>query len=428
MSSSTKPLRVLVVSENISMKMGGESSLPFYYAKLFTERGVDVWLACHERVRDEVLEKLPTLAGRASFVGDSALQKALFRYSGWLPYRIRDLVVGQLIHYSTHWRMRRIARDLAARGEIDVVFESSPITPKGLSFMYAIGVPVVIGPLCGGMEFPPAFRGLDSALTRAVISISRALSSLANRLVPGKIHAAVLLVANAQTERALPPGIRGKVLRIFESGVDLALWKPTATTQRDDREVRFVFSGRFVDWKGIQYLLPAFERAAAMEPTCTLELIGGGGEFDAEVKALAARPSIRDRVRLHGWVARERAAEILREADVFVMPSLRECGGTAILEAMALGKPVIATAWGGPADYVDERCGVLVHPDSPEAFIQGLAEAIVTLARSADLRARLGAGGQKRVTEDFLAWDAKADRVLAVLTETVDAVRRDRAA
>ena len=416
-----RPLRVLIVSENISMMMGGESSLPFYYAKLFSARGVQVWLACHERVRQEVLEKLPELSARTFFVQDSALQKFAFRYTAWLPYRIRDLIVGQLIHYSTQWRLRKLACDLASKNLVDIVFESSPITPKGLSFMYRIGVPVVIGPLCGGMEFPPAFRGLDSWLTRKVIAFSRALSSLANRLVPGKLDADVILVANAQTERALPDGVKGRVMRLFESGVDLQLWRTPADPRPDDGEVRFVFSGRFVDWKGIQFLLPAFERAAAVERSCRLELIGGGGEFEREVRELANRDSIRDRVRLHGWVPREKAAEILREADVFVMPSLRECGGTAILEAMAMSKPVIATNWGGPADYVTASCGILVSPDSPEAFVQGLADAIVALARSAGLRQSLGAGGTKRVEEDYLSWDAKADRVLCVLTETVAA-------
>jgi glycosyltransferase involved in cell wall biosynthesis len=56
--------------------------------------------------------------------------------------------------------------------------------------------------------------------------------------------------------------------------------------------------------------------------------------------------------------------QILRDSDVFVMPSLRECGGTAILEAMALGKPVVTTDWGGPADYVTPECGLLVSPTS----------------------------------------------------------------
>ena len=412
-------LRVLIVSENVSMQMGGESSLPFYYAALLGERGVEVWLACHERVRDEVQARFPELRDRVRFAHDSWLQKTLHNHTGWLPYRIRDLFIGQFIHYSTQWRLRRVAKELAARNLIDVVLEPSPITPKGLSFMYDVGVPVVIGPMCGGMEFPPAFRKMDSWVTRGLVKVGRVLSQVANRLVPGKIDAMTLLVANELTEKALPHGVKGQVIRLFESGVDLKLWRPSSSARPADGEVRFVFSGRFVDWKGIQFLIPAFEKAAARNSACILDLIGGGGEFDAEIKRLAENPVIRDRIRFHGWVPRERAAEILREADVFVMPSLRECGGTAILEAMALGKPVITTNWGGPADYVDSTCGILVAPNSAAAFVDGLADAIVELAQSPERREALGCGGLARIRRDYLAWDDKAERVHAILEDVV---------
>ena len=403
------------------MKMGGEASLPFYYAKLFPKRGVEVSLACHERVREELSTLAPELAEHTHYVEDTRAQKLAFLYSLKLPPRVQDLLVAQAIHVSTQLRIRKIARDLARDHKIDVVFEPAPITPKGLSFMYDIGAPVVIGPMCGGMNFPPAFREMDSLATRVSVDLGRRASTLANHLVPGKLHAEVLMVANQWTADALPPGHRGRVERLFESGVDLDLWTPPPPrppeTAATDRTVRFVFSGRFVDWKGIQYLVPAFEKAVAEEKNCWLDLIGGGGDLAQEIEAMVGRSSLRDRVRLHGWIDRTKAASILREGDVFVMPSLRECGGTAILEAMAMGKPVITTNWGGPADYVDASCGILVDPSSKAAFVDGLAAAIVKLARSADLRQRLGEGGKRRVQKDFLDWDSKADRVLEVLRE-----------
>lgn len=413
--------RVLIVSENISMKMGGESALPFYYARLLTDRGAEVLLACHERVREELRHDLPSLYPKAHFVADTPLQRLLHRISAHLPYRIKDIIVGQLIHYSTQWRIRRIAQALAVDGKIDIILEPAPISPKGLSFMYGIGVPVVIGPLCGGMSFPPRFRRLDSISTRAVIALSRRLSHIANRLVPGKTSAALILVANEQTERALPKGIRGRVCRLFESGVNLDVWMPPTDDGNGNSEIRFVFSGRFVDWKGIQFLLPAFERALAIEPACRLDLIGGGGEFEGRVRELAQRPAFRDRICLHGWLPHAQAAEIVRQSDVFVMPSLRECGGAAILEAMAMGKPVIATNWGGPADYVTKESGILVSVTSPEEFIQGLANAMILLARSPQLRRSLGVGGMERVKQDHLSWDSKATRMFALLEETIAA-------
>jgi glycosyltransferase involved in cell wall biosynthesis len=412
----TPPVRVLIVSENISMQMGGESSLPYYYAKLFQERNVEIWLVCHERVETEVRASFADIPDRLIFIRDSTLQKLAFRWSQVLPYRIRDLFVGQAIHLSTQIRIRKIARDLAKRGLIDVVLEPAPITPKGISFMYDIGVPVAIGPMCGGMNFPPAFVDLDSKLTRMMVSVGRHLSQLAATLVPGKLRAKVLMVANESTLRALPRYCAGQVVRIFESGVDLNIWRQEDTDDRRSDDVHFVFSGRFVDWKGVQYLVNAFALAAKEEPRCRLDLIGGG-EYEQEIRAIVSREGIESLVRFHGWRSRAEAAQIVRKTDVFVMPSLRECGGTAILEAMALGKPVIVANWGGPADYVNPSCGILVDVSSKEEFVTGLSAAIVKLTRSAELRKSLGGGGKVRVREDYLDWSSKADRVLEILNQ-----------
>jgi len=411
-------IRVLIVSENVSLRMGGEASLPYYYAKLLAKRGAEVSLACHERVRNELLEAFAELGLRIHFVRDTPMQKLAHRWGSALPPRIRDLVIDQAIHFGTQARIRRVALGLACAGSIDVVFEPAPITPKGLSFMYGLGVPVVIGPLCGGMDFPPAFRDLDSVGTRQFISLAKSAANIANYVVPGKIRAEVLLVANQSTAQALPRGHRGEVVRLFESGVDLGLWDAEAggagEEPREPGSVRFVFSGRFVDWKGIQYLVPAFAKAAAQARGCTLDLIGGG-ELEGLIRGMVEQLGLNDTVRIHGWLPRPDAVAILRRADVFVMPSLRECGGTAILEAMALGKPVITTNWGGPADYVKPSCGILVDPSSKESFIAGLAEAMLRLARSPEMRNALGAGGKSRVREDGLDWDSKADRVLSIL-------------
>ena len=180
----------------------------------------------------------------------------------------------------------------------------------------------------------------------------------------------MLLVANGQTAPALPRGCRGRVVTLIESGVDLTIWSPASAPNPaaggTGHKTRFVFSGRFVDWKGIQYLVPAFERALRDCDSCHLDLIGGGELFD-EVKAMVERAPLQGHVTLHGWVSRLRRP-VPGEADVS-MPSLRECGGTAILEAMAMGKPVIATNWAGPGDYINADCGITVDPTSKEGFV-----------------------------------------------------------
>jgi len=103
----------------------------------------------------------------------------------------------------------------------------------------------------------------------------------------------------------------------------------------------------------------------------------------------------------------------LGNADGLVLPSLLECGGAVVLEAMALGKPVIATAWGGPLDYLDDSCGVLVPPSGVDELIDGLAAAMVRLASSVDDRMLMGRNGQAKVKKLF-DWDVKVDRMIDI--------------
>ncbi|MEG4574057.1 glycosyltransferase family 4 protein [Microcoleus sp. N3A4] len=101
------------------------------------------------------------------------------------------------------------------------------------------------------------------------------------------------------------------------------------------------------------------------------------------------------------------------------MPSLREPGVAVVLEAMAVGLPVIATNWGGTSDYIDSTCGILVEPDSRESFVQGLTDAMLKLAQSPELRQSMGSAGRSRVREHF-DWERKVDRILEIYQQTID--------
>jgi glycosyltransferase involved in cell wall biosynthesis len=84
-----------------------------------------------------------------------------------------------------------------------------------------------------------------------------------------------------------------------------------------------------------------------------------------------------------------------------------------VLEAMAMGRPVIATAWGGPVDYLDANCGFLIEPTSRPALIAGFATAMQQLIDSPDLRAAMGEAGRARLERDF-EWNRKIDRILDI--------------
>lgn len=415
-------MRILIVSDYVSLKLGGEASLPFYYFKLFRARGIDVFCVCHECVKDEIQQSFPPEDyARFTFIEDtprqSARQSSIVKFGQKFPPRV-SFIIRQGIYFSMLSRVRTASQQLIAEKDIDLVFEPAPITPKGLSFMYGLGVPVVIGPMCGGLEFPPAFADLDSRSTRLIFQLAQVLSAVSHRVVPGKLQANALVVANQRTEDALPAGIRGKVYHVVESGVDLAIWKPCPLIERSpDKAIRFVYAGRFVDWKGVQFLVEAFVQITK-KTSAVLDLIGDG-ELRPIIEAQVQQAGVQDQVCFHGWMAREESSEVIRQCDVFVMPSLRECGGTAILEAMSIGLPVIVTNWCGPAQYVTPECGFRVDPNSHEEFVSGLADAMFALSESPNLRRRMGEAGQQRVKTEYFDWDSKADRMLEIFEEVV---------
>lgn len=150
--------------------------------------------------------------------------------------------------------------------------------------------------------------------------------------------------------------------------------------------------------KGHQYLLEAFNRIAPHVPQACLLICGFAGEHDLmkTLQRLAAAGGAAGRVRFMN--SRNDIPEMLHALDVVVSPSLSEGFSNAILEAMAAGKPVIATRVGGsPEQIIDGVTGLLVPPQDAGA----IAQALLTLLRSPGLRREMGTAAQRHVQENF---------------------------
>jgi glycosyltransferase involved in cell wall biosynthesis len=201
------------------------------------------------------------------------------------------------------------------------------------------------------------------------------------------------------------------VIALTDNAVDLALWSPRDDAGTSDAPTRFVFVGRLIELKCVDVLLEAFRDVVARVPA-TLEVVGDG-PLRAALERQAGDLGLGGSVEFAGWVPQAECASRLRGADVMVFPSIHDCGGAAVLEAMASGLPVIASDWGGPPDYVDDSCGVLVAPDSRGALVAGFAAAMLRLASSPELRQELGRAGRERVENEF-DWERKIDRVVEI--------------
>jgi L-malate glycosyltransferase len=153
--------------------------------------------------------------------------------------------------------------------------------------------------------------------------------------------------------------------------------------------------GRLEERKGHAFLLEALRLVGEREKGVRGLVVGAGKEA-ARLAALRDRLALGDRVRLVGyWPDLD---EALAAIDVFVLPSLMEGHPLAVLEAMAAGKPIVATAVGGLAEAIEEgRSGLLVPPGDADA----LADAVVSLLRDPERAARLGREARRTLEERF---------------------------
>ena len=411
-------MKVVIVAEHASLKFGGEAALPVHYYRILRRRQVPVWLVVHERTRGELETLFPEDRDRIVYVPDTKAHRFVWRLSKYLPDRISNFTAGFILRYMTQVVQRREIRRLIAEQGISVVHQPIPVSPKEPSLIYGLGVPVVIGPMNGGMNYPPGFRKLQGTTERLALATGRRFADFMNWLMPGKRDAAMLLVANERTRAALPRGVCSNVAMLVENGVDLTLWSvpPSSPNQYTPQGVRFVFMGRLVAWKAVDLLLIAFRRASA-QTSISLSIIGGGDEqanleqMASSLGILADRSDQPGKVCFLGWMSQAECADQLSQSDALVLPSINECGGAVVLEAMAMEVPVIATAWGGPLDYLDSSCGILVAPVSRDDFIENLTLGLIRLATHPEDRRAMGNAGRLKIRRDF-DWETKVDRIL----------------
>lgn len=157
---------------------------------------------------------------------------------------------------------------------------------------------------------------------------------------------------------------------------------------------RLVCVARFSPEKGLFVLLDAFARVHAKRPSARLVLVGDG-DLRGEIEARIARHGLADAVVLAGWCAGDRVREEIVASRALVLPSFAEGLPVVVLEALALGRPVVASAVCGiPEIVADGVDGFLVKPSDVEALANALER--VLAASPAELDA-LGAAGRERV-------------------------------
>ncbi len=182
----------------------------------------------------------------------------------------------------------------------------------------------------------------------------------------------VLPVSNALKEAIETYGIRTR-FRIVPNVVNTEVFCPIASADgsNEDGVKKLLLVGVLSPQKGVPYLLEALSQIRLQRSNSRLDIVGDGPNR-LEYEELSGKLGLTELVRFHGFRQKNEVARYMQECDFYVQPSLWETFGVVYVEAMACGKPVIASRVTGPMEIVNEDVGVLVPPKDVPALVAAI--------------------------------------------------------
>ena len=162
-------------------------------------------------------------------------------------------------------------------------------------------------------------------------------------------------------------------MRVMPNTVDTGTFTAGAHESHPGPQ-RLLSVGALAEKKGHAYLLRALAELAERRDVM-LDVVGGG-ELREALERSVAELGLDGRVRFRGELGKAEVAELMRRADLFVLPSLHETFGCVLIEAMASGLPCVASSVGGVPEVLDPAGGLLVAPRDPTALARGIEAAL----------------------------------------------------
>ena len=203
---------------------------------------------------------------------------------------------------------------------------------------------------------------------------------------------------------------------VIPNGIDLEQFKPSDKSSARETlslpcEGQIILSiGSLIKTKGHIYLVQGLSELLKEREDIQLHILGNGGEYEHLAKKIE-RLKLNEKIYLTGMVNHRSISTWLNAADIFVLPSLHEGTPNSLLEAMACGLPVVASATGGIPEIInDESNGLLITP----ACTSEIREKINQLVESSESRERLGRNARLSLESDHGSWGAQAKKLYGV--------------
>jgi len=164
--------------------------------------------------------------------------------------------------------------------------------------------------------------------------------------------------------------------------VDTKLFNPGPYPQLDNQLKRLLFVGMLgpSHKKGVPYLLTSLSMLRQLRDDWLLDIVGEGPARE-EYERMAEDLGLHDKIVFHGLKTKQEISEFMRQADIFVLPSLWENLPCVLIEAMASGLPIVSTLVGGIPELIDDGIGILIPPGDADKLLHAIVQMMESLNR-----------------------------------------------
>lgn len=365
--------------------------------------------------------------GIEAAIEESSIENINFCYlqlPAWLNWLLRFQGTHQFYYWIWQIRAYFLARRLHKKHNFQLFHHMTYANDWMASYIGAfLPVPYVRGPGGGAHRTPKGFEKeyqLGGRVWEKVRSAGQWMFRHDPAFRIGQNRASAILVCHEETTTVLPKGATHKS-QLFPvvgiSSADLEVRPPKTSAVR---QFQVLSAGSLIRVKGFSLAIKAFGKFADKYPNVVFNIVGGGPERP-RLNNLVRDLGLQSKVHVLTPIPREELLGKMANHDVFLFPSLRDGGGAVVIEAMAMGSPVICLDTGGPGIHVTNQCGVKISPISPIQAVDEMAAALGRLYEDEELRRGLGRAAKDRA-EQIYHWDKLGDRLSEIYQDAAGPV------
>lgn len=390
-----------------------------------SEAGVG-WNWVLQMARNNRLHVITRANNRVSiekYIPDDVKDNILFYYYDAPRFirRLKKRAQGLYFYYFC-WQIGIIplAKKILRKEKIDYAMHLTFGSMWMPTFLPLLRTSFIWGPVGGGDCEPKSFLKLLPYKQRFIQSfryVMNTLSFLHPGIMISSLRAKAILVRTPNSARVIPRCFRYKTHIILETAIENEVFHYRRIEHPKDNTIHLITSGRLLPNKNILTAVKALNYIPS-HYRISFTIIGSGYQKKS-IENEIIKSGRKDDVKIIEEMPRKDVLQLMEQSDIFLFPSLREGGSWSLMEAMAIGLPVICLNWAGMAITTDDTCAIRLPVTSPEQMPKDMAKAIMTLIDNPELRKRMGEAGRHRIKTVF-NWDEKG-RFIETLLKELDA-------